>query len=75
MRSTASCGIRMRSSASAAVDGDFNWTAGRAGSRGFLFLPSHCSAGADGSVGMVMRFHRIPLSVTSRAVRTWVPSG
>src|SRR6516164_6533953 len=73
MRSAASCGIWMRLSASAAADGGFERASGLGvplGASLDVFLASLCSADADGSVGTVITFQRmpLPLSVTSMAV-------
>src|SRR5262249_33475732 len=54
----------------------FPWTTGFGDSFDRRRL-SRCSTETDGLVGTVIRFHRIPVpsSVTSIAVKTWVPSG
>ena len=71
---SASFGIAMRLSASAAVEGrlqlhGWSWTAPRtSAARCSPF--GLCTGCRKASVGIVMRFHRMPLSVTSIAVRT-----
>ncbi len=66
----------MRSSACAALAGGLARTAGAGASLDF-FLVSLCSVDAAGSAGTLIKFQRMPppLSITSMAVKTCVPSG
>src|SRR6202158_4372651 len=78
MRSTASGGNWTRSSASAADEAAlvWTWTTGLGASLDLRRLLLRSSIIATGSVGIVIRFQRMPapLSVTVMAVKTCVPS-